>query len=255
MALLRAENIYDVIKPIHVSSQIIGLTSFTIKADNRLNFRASLSYINVLCITLMTAWFGIIFMCFLLVDTAWEVNREYISEFFENIVTVNICCDVAIIVTTSWLLLFLRNKLMSILNILRNIDDCLINFGAKIDYSKHKMTLITLLIATKLFNTGGIMISYVVAHLTDIYLPNLLSSLAELAGYEMYTMFFLQLILFMWAVKLRYQYLNQCLMEFYEMKKLDQDLDSQEIMKFATINDKLVTIVEKLSFCYGMPVS
>jgi 7tm Chemosensory receptor len=235
-------------------SKVFGLTSFTIKQDKRRKLRAAVSISNIFCLLVATVWFITNFLQFFLADDPWEVNRDYISEFFETFVSVNICCDLVTIVSTSWLLFFLRHKLVNILRMLTDIDDSLAEHGVEINYSKHKKTIIAMVVIVKAFNVSGILLSYVFGHLTDIYTPSLFSSLSELSGYEMYTLFFLQFILFMWAVKIRFAHINVCLEQLHDRKKRQQDLECCDILNLSALHDKLVTITEKLSFCYGLPV-
>lgn len=257
MLSTKASNIYDVIRPIHFCSQLIGLTSFSIKKDSLQLYQGSVTLFNVLCLIISTAWS--IFTFTRLVSFNAVLHRKYMSEFFETCLVIVICFNIVIMAFIVWWLFLIKEKLIALLQSIHDVDEALAELKVPINHWKHKKFIIACLIASKILNFSGGVSTFLMSKYTNFYKLTFIMSLADFIGNEYYSIFCSQAIFFLWAVRIRYQSINQYLMKAYMRKVKNGNKfsvkDAEDLKTVARLHDKLVDIAQDLSFCYGVPVS
>lgn len=98
MYSLKAESECDVVASIHSCSQIIGLTSFSIKEDNHRIYAGFVSFYNVLCIIISTTWSFYVSFKYLIAMEVWEFNCEYMSECLNIITLITLSSAIAVVI-------------------------------------------------------------------------------------------------------------------------------------------------------------
>lgn len=257
MLSLKASNVYDVIKPIHFCSQVIGLASFSIKKDSRQLYRGSVTLYNVVCLIISTVWSLFTFVRLVSFNAVWILNRKYLSEFFETCLVSVICFNIVIMVFIIWWLFFIKEKLITLLQSIHDVDEALDKLNVPINHCKHKKFLFVYVIALKIINFAGGVSTFLMSKITNFYKLTFIMSLADFIGNEYYSVFCSQAIFFLWAVRIRYQNINQYLMKVYARKVSNEfsRKDVEDLKQVARLHDKLVDLAQDLSFCYGVAVS
>lgn len=255
MFLLKADNIYDVIKPLHYFSQTTGLTSFSIQRRNG-SFVGFLRWFNVLFITLSTIWI-IFVMFFFMSDQAkmWKINRAYISEVFQN----SMFCVLLAFLTTSilfnWWTFGAKHHFSRALNLLCEVDEKLLELKVPVGLRKHKIVILIFSIVVKSFTTASLYATREIGNHSEMYKVNIMLLISMYLCVEMAIFAIYHYTFWMWAVKIRYQKINLCLEENF-LKSSDHDMkEGNEILrKAAVLHDKLVDVSECINRCYGVPV-
>lgn len=252
MLATRAVNIYGVISPIHSCSKVIGLTSFSIRKDNHQNYEGFVSFYNVLCIIIATTWSFFVVAKYVFAAEMWEMNREYLSTFLEGCTTIVVSSDIVISIFVNWWLFLMRDKLIAILDLIREIDEGLMKLNVPVDHAKHRKLSIIYLTALKTSNVLAVLTLYCASRLGNVFKTSVLLICADYYSTEFFTTLYSQFILFMLMVKIRYQHINDYLLSNLRQRK---GLKITDVNKVAMLHNKLVDLVEQLSFCYAVPVS
>lgn len=252
-------NIYDVIKPVHFFSKLIGLTSFAIRKDNRQGYQAVFAVYSVLLTVISSSWNIYFISQYVLSEVVWDISREYLSELFETCSLLILISLLSYIVLTNFWFLFVKDKVMQLLNLLHEVDQMLFEFDITINHRKHQKFLIYILIFIKVCNVSGTLMSIITSTVSGAFKVSYISSFADFLGFESFSMLTLQFVLIMWAVFNRYQLANRFLMKIYSQKISEVEIISrvkvETINKISILHDKLVDVTKLLSFCYGVPVS
>ena len=259
MFSIKADDIYDVVKPVHSCSRIFGLTSFSIQRVSRRKHKTVVTSYNILCIFISTFWSIFILWYYLNGKAAWELNQEYISDFFESCSKINLICNIVLTDFTNWRLIFIRDKFIDLLDSIKNVDEILMQLDINLNFGKQKKISIFTLTFLKLIVIFGTVLSFASTNLAGIYTSSNITLVGDFIGFTYVNLMFSQFMLFMWVIKERYKSINQMLHKIY----LDNYSNAAKInsKKFADltavtiVHDKLVDISELLSFCYGLPVS
>lgn len=254
MFALDADNIYDIVRPLHLSSQLVGLTSFSIIKDNNQVHTAFVSVRNVLCIILSTVWNFFVIYKYLFTQSVWEFNREYLSSFFENVSKIALSCDVVILIFVNWWLCFRRNEILVILDKFNNIDQSLGKLNVFINHRKQKqfVTIFVMSLITMIF-CGSLALLYA-SIVSNVYSYSLILFFADLHSLISSTLLSSQFIFLMLGIKIRYQSINEYLMR--DMLESQINVRKPEAYnEITTLHDKLLDATEQISFCYGVPVS
>lgn len=258
MPSIKAKNIYDVINPIHSFSRIIGLTSFSIKKDNHENYGGFVSFYDVLCLIISSTWYVFTVMWYLFSKQLWDLKHEYLSKLFENSSLVLVCLQITSFVLINVGFFVLKEKFVIILNLMKDIDEVLLDMNASIDHERHKRFTMNFLIAATTVNFIGGIISLITAKITGAYEWSMLMAFGDFSSTQVFIMLCSQIIFFIWAVKIRYQSINSILVENFAFKTLKSEKsilrESKVLTKCAVLHDNLVEVSERLSYCFGLPV-
>lgn len=257
-------SIYDVIKPVHICSQFIGLTSFSIKQDNFLNYEAYFTVYSVLLLFFSSAWNIFYFSQYIFSEVVpvWDftdLSANYSSEFFERCsITVLLFFMISFMLINYWIIL-IKDKIVQFLQLIDEVDRMLKELDITINHKRHQKFLIVLMVLLKVYNFSSAGMSIVIGKISGAFNVSFMSSFGEIFGYESFSMLSLQFILIMWAVYKRYQLANRFLMKIYSQKLLKVEtipsLKVENLNKISILHDKLVDVTKLISFCYGVPVS
>lgn len=259
MFSLKAANIYDVVKPIHVCSQLVGLTSFEIRKDNRQRYKSFVTFYNVLCIVASSSWSVFIITRLTFYERIWILDREYLSEFFENCSRIVLFVFMTIIMFVSWWLLLIKDKFVTMLKLIKDVDDTLVILDTPVNHRKQKTISILFLAVAKLANISEIFGIISMSKVTTFYNNSIYSLIGNLIGSESFVLMSTQFIFLMWAIKIRYAHVNDILRRFYSQKRSNLEtspkINAESFQKLSILHDSLTDLANMTSFCYGVPVS
>lgn len=142
MFSLSAQNAYDVVRPLHICSQMIGITSFELSERNNV-FVDSVRWRDILCIAVSTVWSAsVAFMFIFNVDKMWEIKLYSLSAVFERSMFCVVLAFLAITVLSNWWTFAARHHFSRIFNLLVEIDEELSRIHEPINFRKHKKSII-----------------------------------------------------------------------------------------------------------------
>lgn len=146
----------------------------------------------------------------------------------------------------------MRDKLIAILDLIKEIDEGLMKLNVPVDHAKHRKLSIIFLTVFKTSNVLAVSIFYCTSMIGNVFKSSFLLIFADYYSTEFFTSLCSQFILFMLMVKIRYQHINDYLLSNLKQQK---GLKITDVNKVAILHNKLVDLVEQLSFCYAVPVS
>lgn len=116
------------------------------------------------------------------------------------------------------------------------------------------------LVAAKVLHVLETGVTLLVSKITKFYNVTIYSEIGKFIGSESFTMLSMQFIFLMWAIRIRYQHINNILQKVYvqnrsNLEKFSPKLTIESIKKLSILHDKLIDISDMTSFCYGVPVS
>lgn len=255
MLSLQADTIYDVIKPVHFCSQLIGISLFTLKYKKGV-FVQTVTGFNILCMMVSTAllsgftvWFIFNFEKFYFLQSISS------SSFFENSMLCAAHCSLFSIIFAYWWIFGMRQHFVRILNHFKMVDEELYILGVPVDLKKHKKVILILLCAFKLILLLAFILTRKVNHTFQGHNFNLIPVVLMYTWIEVNHMILSHLTLWMWAVKSRYQKLNEFVRKsFLESSAFTPKNAICKLNTVALLHDKLVDISECINRCYGTPV-
>lgn len=259
MFSLKAENIYDVAAPLHIASQLIGLTAFSIRRKKEI-FVESVSLFNLTCLTsqiLQTV--SVIFIFITNIDELWRnnANRIYSSQVSDHsmfcvVLSIMIC----MMVTSLWFL-GSRKYFALIFNWLYEVDEELMKLKSSTNYRKHKKVVLSFTYLVMTLMAASFFLTIYLANNTNLFISSyifLFLSMHVCMETNIFIIFHFTFI--MWAVKLRYEKINSIIKENFLSSSLIKLKDENEkLVKIASLHDKLVDASECINRCYGVPVS
>lgn len=255
MFSLNAKNIYDVVEPLHLCSQLLGLTSFSIGKGKDI-YVAKLKLYNVLCLAITTGLISLFTSMFILFNAElWQINRVYMSEVFENSMFCVLLSFFFCLIPVNLWFYSARKQFAILLNLLVEVDEELQKMEKPINLRKHKKVVLFFVLSTKILSFIAIMLSYWIGRNTDLFSMNiaLLIAMNFSIVWNMFVIF--QFTFTLWAVKLRYENVNTCLMDnFLSIKTQSAEDGNDKLKMIASVHDKLVDVSESINRCYGFPV-
>lgn len=254
MLSIKTENIYDVARPLHLCSYILGLTTFSIKMGNG-KFVPHTSYRDVSC-------FVVLSLCNLSVTAAYLVNFKYLfdesildSEVYVMTMFAVVLFYVMVTFLINWWSFLSQKYLAAILNSLNEIDKVLDRIESPVNFIKHKKFIVFFVVSVNVFIAASIVMLYLNAKIEkgNYMVYYLVISTIVYLGINILTTFHYTFL--MWAVKLRYQNVNLYLNKVFLMplKNCTND-DNRRLTIAATLHEKLVDACEHINQCYGVPV-
>lgn len=248
MFSLKAEDIYDVAYPLHFSSNLFGLTSFTIVRYGN-DYKATVNLFNLLCINLSTVWSIVAGLTFYanmdLISNSFSRN---VSEFFEQSAFFLIYNSLSVSIVCNWWIFKSREKFPQILRLLNNVDEELKLMNETFNLKKQKLVILCFAFFVEALLFANIALSFAVERpATIVFAPvfNFCSTFVAVAN--IFACF--HFTFWIWAIKLRMGKLNSA---FKREGTLNQ---SHELLaKVAVLHEKLVDASELINHCYGVPV-
>ncbi|CRL05760.1 CLUMA_CG018789, isoform A [Clunio marinus] len=250
------EHIYDVAKPMHICSQLLGLTSFKVVKKNKV-IVDSVTVFNVLILILST--FLYIFAIFLFCTNyiaGWKVKQVITSKIFEcTIWWVAVCYFVTHIIM-NWWFLFSRKHFINIFNKLNAVDENLSDLDVELKTTRHRNVIFWVSLITSTYFVLTTTLGYVASTNQDTLRIGI--AIYVIFFSVIYRNFFLNyhFIFIMWGIKIRYQKINSLMKEFLGHLNPSQNVEKgDEILnQIAKIHDKLVDVSEHINRTYGFPM-
>lgn len=245
MFSLIANNFYEVAKPLHISSQLLGLTSFTIKKSNGV-FSSTMTLYNLATVLIVSAWN--IYVSFIVITqrSGWSVNRLYLSSIFENFANLILFWFIS---TTSFINLWTVFKRRRF-----SVDDELTEMNVSINFRQHKKNLLKFIFCITTFLVCSMVLSVIISELKDIHRASFLLTITMCQNIATHVNFIFQFIFLMAAVKSRYQKINLVLQQILT-KKIYSRSESNTLSECALVHDQLGDVIDSINKCFGVPVS
>lgn len=253
MRSFKVLNIFDEIKPIHLYSQIFGLTSFSIRKNNS-RHQSFISPLNVLCFVIAITWNIFSIRKIIVLGTVFNFHREILTLFYEKCVVILICVFVIVTIGVNFWLLLIRGKIVELLRGIEIVDDALSAFDCPINHSKYQKIAFIYLMSTQFICSSGIVASYMNSLRSKVNHENLFLSLSKLIGTNYFLIICLHCIFLLLALLARYRKINLLLCQTLK-QRCSQEMSNEKIQKLADLHDKLVDVTSIFSVCYGFPVS
>lgn len=256
MLSLEAFNIYDVIKPLHFNSKLIGLAAFNIRERNG-KFEASTTFFNWICLSFMTSLYiaMIIMMATNLEDIKFENQELLRSEvLLQAFATVSFAYFV-ILTFSSWWYFAHQKHFASLITTLHDVDGELCLLRVPIDFRNQKLFVLGFVCWIK--------IAIVILAYLNIFTVNLrfnkdhktLTWLALCLSLDLSVHSSVHFTFWMWSVKMRYGRVNLFLQRNFLNPLTGRVFDGKALLvKAAQVHDKLVDCSEIINRCYGFPV-
>jgi hypothetical protein len=265
MFSLKASDIYDVIKPLHFCSQLIGLTSFKIKKENDC-FEAFYTIFNIIFISISSFFATSIYSYYLFnFEEMWNSQIIFMSDVFLKSLMVITSITLISIIIINWWTFFFRKHFVSIFNQLNSIDEQLKKLDVKLNLDKCKKRVFT----ATLFVFVSIAFGVVTMQISESGLYSNpfnifvnLFILIELSQTQV--LLPMQYIELLRALKIRHQKLIFIAenMFFASINGMIVKNDSNhpetredKLRNIARIHDELVDVSETINRFYGVPVS
>lgn len=258
MLSLKAENFCESTRPLHFFSKIIGLTSFSIELQKG-KFKVFTTVFNVCCILIPTVWcvFACVYSLCSLDIIEEHIERLNVSEVFEKSVIFIMLGFLFITILSNWWIFAMKKSFEVIFDTLKEVDDELEVLKVPVNFRRHKMLTLVLIVTLKVLVSTNVVVSY---HILVSYHKDFLLWCATFATMIIYmesSIFtFYHFMFFMWSVKIRYESINLYIKKhFIDTKILSERDGNENLHKTSVLHDKLVDISECLNRCYGVPVS
>lgn len=254
MLSLKASDVYDVAKPLHFYSQLLGVTAFSLRSVDGV-FTAACSGLNVLFIVLSTFWsfsFGVIFL--LSLGDLWIVEKASLTGIFEKsiafiFVGFSICS-----VLTNWWLFFAKKHFASIFTLMFKVDKDLERLKAPVNLKKQKLFIFSFIVFSQLLAFFDVCLIELISDYNKLYKVNLWLIMTIWICLQLTIVSIFQFVFIMWMVKLRYEKIN-FLMEKELLIETANPRGYEKLTSLAKLHDSLVDVSENINRCYGLPVS
>lgn len=258
MSFIKADDIYEVFKKLHIWSKLVGLTSFSVKIQDG-EFVGFKTCFNFLCILLSTFWnLAIGVGSYQYFKVAFEASNVYNAdnafEKFSYFLTLGLYIFSNL--SSCWWIFFKQKDFCDILNGIREVDDKLKQLKFPIDLKKHKKFVLIFIVTLKLLICLIAYGSYEAEVELKFFEPNFLFFINMCFITDVAFLTGVQFVLWLVAVKLRYQKINCCLENVVIAAKLEQDEDEgpKIITEVARLHEKLAEVSEAINRCFGYPV-
>lgn len=258
MFLFQANDIYDTARPLHACSQLIGLTSFSVKKVLG-KFVVCLNLFNILCIVLSSILTISISVFYTIIkNDLYEDEITEISDAFENSILAVTFVYMMVLLLQNWWFFLARKYFADILNSLKEFDD---NLKVRLNFQSHRKIVLTSVCSIK---TVIVLVTFAAFTHDDTVSDYLVGqpvwkhfffALTIMITIELNIFLTLQFTFWMWSVKLRYQKLNDFIREnFLSTREENEKNGNDNLQKAAFLHDKLVDVTKYINICYGVPV-
>lgn len=256
MSVVLVSNMLDVLKPLHFFLQISGLSSFSIQSDKTHGYKCRVSCYNVFVLVLSTFWqlYGIYFVTS--VDNFWDIEANvdteaHLSKVYDNFVSAVLVANCVIMTFSIWWFFIIKLKFVQILNEIDEVDDALGSLGSPVEHVQHRKFLFLILVFQNFLITLLTIMTFLSAYFANFYKANLFNSISEFIALQYLYLLIVHFNFFILSVRRRYQHINVLLKNAAKL----EITDVQVYQKLASLHIKMVDITEKVSFCFGIPVS
>jgi hypothetical protein len=256
-----ADNIFDVVRPIHRYSRVFGLTAFGIDENKGRAWNAKTSVWGVLHVFLLSISFTIMVVCIVKnFDLIMETEKFVFSE------TIKISAILATVVYSfsslaiAFVTLMTKHSIVNAINIIGDVDRRLLHLGYGLNHKKHRKFIIFGIIAWTLFTFA----SSIVAVLTTSDKLNFelipIVYICMIINVNFLFAFNFQTILIQWCLKLRFRELNRFFCASFARSVLNNSecihqITLNNLSEAACLHELIVLASECASSGFGVAVS
>lgn len=254
-----ADNIFDVVRPIHRYSRVFGLTAFGIDENKGNEWKARTSVWSVLHVLLLSIYFIRMIVYFLQnFDQLVVFEKIVLSEIIKisTILTTVVYCfaSLAIAFTT----LVTKKSIVNAIKIIADVDSELLKFGHRMNHMRHKSFIIFIITIWSFVTICAMIFSYWASKKYLNFTINPFFYFAIVINVNFIFAFNFQTILIVWCVKLRFREINRFLCAsfipiiFNNFETIHKKLN---ISKAARLHELTILASECVSDGFGVAVS
>lgn len=260
MSLLKAENIFDVVRPLHMFSTLFGLTVFgVVKKEGKgieKEWKAKVSIWSFLYILIISIA-DVIFLglYFIHADHFLRFKGLQISEVIELIAKLTTIIFFSSMFAITWISFLTRKSIVKCINILWRVNKELSSIGINSKHQKHKNFILKFLIIFEFFllvtATFTMSTTKIITIMTEIdtYMYTYIFFCAHLQH-----LFYFQFMLIMWSIKARYHKVNRFLYESFSIICCNDNAKFKNLNKAAKLHDMLVNASECVNMSFSISV-
>lgn len=253
MFSLKADDSFDVAKPLHFFSKFIGLTSFSIKEEKQLSVFVTLVDLVFLNLVSVSSVIGVV--RFIFYDhQVWGFHT--VSEVFRRSIDLVVTSFILIPIFANLWIFCARKSFADIFNNLTIIDKELEVMRVPVNYRKSKRKILIFILVIKCIVITSFAVTETIGRTSNLFKSDVMVAISICTNIE-YTIFVIYHFTFlMMAVKQRYKRINLFLQLNFLICPSDEVRNGNEkLNQAASLHDKLVDVADKINRCYGVPVS
>lgn len=246
MSFLKSESIFDVIRPISYLSRAFGIFPLTITKTSH-NYNISTKFTDLLLVFIQLA--VIIFFAAMNLSSNLFIDAdasEIINVGMRAVIIAALFLIFGIIVVN----FIYKKHLVKMLKSLHEIDESMKGMSVEEDFCDHTKKSIFFLIADTIFIflvLGSVSYLFIFQLQTP---PSSILICSLLLLVIIYSIYFLNYLLFVYCVCTRFKCMNKYLETF--INRIDNNKFYLNINKFAVIHDKLNDVVGYINFHYSL---
>jgi 7tm Chemosensory receptor len=254
-----ADNIFDVVRPIHRYSRTFGLTAFGIDENKEKEWKAKSSVWSILHVFLLSIYFIIMIAYFLQnFDQLLMLEKIVLSETIKisTILTTVVYCFASLAI--AFVTLLTKNAIVNAINIVADVDKELFQIGHRMNHTRHKSFIIYIIIAWSFVTLCAIVFSYWASLKFINFTINPLLYFSMVINVNFIFAFNFQSILIVWCLKLRFREINRFLCTSFtstEFKHFESVNKKLNLNKAARLHELIILASECVSDGFGVAVS
>lgn len=258
LELFRAENIFDVARPLHQFSRVFGLTAFAIDENEGRSWKARVTVLNIILVLLLSAYL-LTLSVFFVINFDELMNMEGI--FVTNVIRIATILVTEVFIFTVMMIsittIITRHSIVKIFNIIAEFDRELFNLGVEQNHKKHKILVFTLMTGWTLLTSFALIGSVALHNLHGGFSMNIILFLSLAACINFIFAFEFQFILVLWSIKVRFREVNRFLCKSFNSNSANCDdyLKIKNLIMAARLHEMLVNATEAVSEGFGVAVS
>jgi hypothetical protein len=156
----------------------------------------------------------------------------------------------------NWWIFSARKHFCQLLNLLREVDENLQSLGKSTDFKRQKLVAMIVTTLSCFFTVLIVSFSSSIYDVLNHTKIDFLKSLTFSMCVERWILLNLQIIVWIWLIKLRFEKLNDVLeMNFLKRENRPEKNSNALLSTTAELHDELVDACGSFCKCYGFPVS
>lgn len=251
---VKVEDFYDVAKPLHQVSQLLGLTCFTVKQENKV-FTSRITLLNFLFLIIAIA--RILIYAKLCYDIPWNTITVFSSEVYSKSMLVLMFGFIVVYLIVNCWMLAVKKSFSMILIKMVEVDNELSLLKVGINLKRQRNVVLLSVVLIVILTSVTTILMFLVARDQDLLNIDEFLFLSILFITTMADqLFFVQFVFLMISVKLRYRRINLYLkVNFLYLKTVNERSGNDKLTTASSLHDKLVDLSQIINKCYGFPVS
>lgn len=252
----KVSNFHEVFKPLHICSQLVGLTSFVISTNAGM-FEASVKFYNIVILFVGTLLDCVLILFLVTHDDLWGAKQNPFvhSKQVESGIAIIVFIFVLIMSVIAIYEYRKRRYLIKCIELICEVDKSpQISSVNDINYKKQKMFVEISIFMTFLLLTYSYVTNYKIKRTFHMESMTHLYMILISKSVNTYFFIYIHLILFITTIKSRYQRINSYLRNKMLGKACLYTFE-RELVEVAKLHDKLVDATQYMNQFYGFPVS